>query len=148
MCARTHTHTLCYSIVETSYIFVWGLWALCFCWLLSRTLKRPQSLTVGPFCWEEPLRSFQLHLQDPVILSKSYNGSTKKEHPYATDSKNCVKLVSVGSLSLHIFTHAIKSIQALGLCSLNWDIFYLSTYKFLTEETVTALSLKTSVGWI
>ena len=33
--------------------------------------------------------------------------------------RNCVKLVSVASLSLNIFTQAIKSIQASGLCSLN-----------------------------
>lgn len=50
---------------------------------------------------------------------KAYNGCAEKEHPDATDNKNRVKLVLVGSLSLHSFPHAIKSIQALGLCSLN-----------------------------
>ena len=79
---------------------------------------------------------------------KSYNGHTKNEHPYATDSKNCVKLVSVESLSLNIFTHAIKSIQALGLYSSTETFFYLSTYEFFIGKTVTALSLKTSVGWM
>ena len=88
-------------------------------------LKENSVINRIPFCWEESLWSFQLQLQDPVILSKSYNGQTIKEHPYATDTMNCVKSLSVGSLSLHIATQAIKSIQGLGLCSLNWENFLL-----------------------
>lgn len=97
-------------------------------------LKENSGMNRIPFCWDEPLRGFQLELQDPVILSKSYNGQTIKAHPYATDTMNCVKLVSVGSPSWHIFTQAIKSIQALGLCSLNWDIFPRINLQILYRE--------------